>query len=484
MAAERSGIFGPDSPIVVNRVLIVDDDASNCELWTEWLIADGFDAEWHTSGEGALRALEENDFGVVVTDYHMPGMSGGELCRRISTTRWDIPVIVASAFGGLEAMQHAMRAGAYDFMAKPFALEALSVTLRRAFERRALQLEIRRLRRMARDDRSYGELHGMSKVMQRVYDSLDAIAQSDSAVLIAGEVGTGRETLARELHFRSNRGTGPFVAFNCAAMPEAVLASNLFGHARGAFAGQRSAHSGLLAAAERGTILLCEIAGLPPGVQAALLRALVEKRIVPVGGSVSRPIDVRIMATSHCELERLVHNGSLQAELLHRISMNRLSVPPLRERSGDVLLLAEYFVRTVAERAGKQITELSAGAAERLAAYPWPGNVRELRTCIERAVFLSRSKTIEVSDLPESIRNYAGANALPTSFDAANLVPLEEIERRYVLHVLKATRGDEIATARCLGVSKNVLRDKLAAYGLRARDTRRSTRLREQIPNE
>jgi two-component system response regulator HydG len=393
-------------------------------------------------------------------------------------------VVVASAFGGLEAMQHAMRAGAYDFMAKPFALEALSVTLRRAFERRALQLEIRRLRRMARDDRSYGELRGMSKVMQRVYDSLDAIAQSDSAVLITGEVGTGRETLARELHFRSNRGTRPFVAFNCAAMPESVLASNLFGHARGVFAGQRGAYSGLLATIERGTVLLSEIAGLPPGVQKALLRALVEKRIVPFGGSVSRPIDARIMATSHCELEPLVHSGSFRAELFHRLNANGLSVPPLRKRSGDVLLLAEYFVRSVAERAGKQVAELSAEAAERLVAYPWPGNVRELRTCIERAVFLSRSKTIEVSDLPERIRNYAGANALPTSIDAANLVPLEEIERRYVLHVLKATRGDEIATARCLGVSKKALRDKLAAYGFRACDAHRPSRLREQIPNE
>src|SRR5688572_4844160 len=275
MAAEKSGVFGPSSPIVVNRVLIVDDDVRNCELMTEWLIADGFDAEWHTSGEGALRAIAENDFGVVVTDFHMRGMNGDNLCRRILATQWDIPVIVMSGLGGAEAMEAAMRAGAYDFIAKPFALEALSMALRRAFERRMLQREVRRLRRMARDDRSYGELHGMSKAMRRVYDSLDVMASSDSPVLITGEVGSGREALARELHYRSTRGTRPFVAFNCSAMPEVVLASNLFGHVRGAFADARRAHSGLLTAAEHGTILLCEIDGLPLSLQARLLQAVV-----------------------------------------------------------------------------------------------------------------------------------------------------------------------------------------------------------------
>jgi DNA-binding NtrC family response regulator len=258
---------------------------------------------------------------------------------------------------------------------------------------------------MARDDRSYGELHGMSKVMRRVYDSLDVMASSDSPVLITGEVGTGREALARELHYRSHRGTGPFVAFNCAAMPEAVLASNLFGHVHGAFADARRAHSGLLTAAERGTILLCEIAGLPLTLQARLLETMVHKRVLPVGGSVARPIDVRIMATSHADLEALVGRGSFRADLLQRISSNRVIVPPLRDRSGDVLLLAEYFVQSVADRARKEVTGLSAAAAERLAAHDWPGNVRELRTCIERAVFLSRSKVIDVSDLPETLRN-------------------------------------------------------------------------------
>jgi two-component system, NtrC family, response regulator AtoC len=484
MAAERSGIYGPGSPIVVNRVLLVDDDATNCEFAAEWLIADGFDAEWHTSGEGALRALQENDFGVVVTDLRMPGMRGGELCRRISATRWDIPVIVASGFGGTEAMHEAMLAGAYDFIAKPFALETLSMALRRAFERRALQLEVRRLRRAARDDRSYGDLHGMSKAMRRLYDSLDAIARSDTAVLISGEVGTGREALARELHYRSSRGTGPFVAFNCAAMPEALLASNLFGHVRGTFVGTRGAHAGLLAAAERGTILLCEIAELPLSTQAGLLRACVEKRIVPVGGTVERPIDVRIMATSHRDLGALSGNGRFRADLFCRISANHLAVPPLRERGNDVLLLAEYFVQTVADRAHKEVTALSAAAAERLAAYHWPGNVRELRSCIERAVFLARSSTVEVSDLPERIRSHATPHLLAASADPANLLPLGEIERRYILHVLKATRGNEELAARCLGLSKKTLCDKLEAYADRESYVRGEIQVDDQVANE
>ena len=417
MTAEKSGVFGPDTRVVVNRVLIVDDDVQNCELTAEWLIADGFDAEWHASGEGALRVMADNDFGVVVTDFHLSGMSGGDLCRRISAMRWDIPVIVMSSFRGPIAMREAMGAGAYDFLPKPFSLESLSVALRRAFERRNLQLEVKRLRRMARDEGGYGDLQGVSAAMRRVYDSLDAIARLDAPVLITGEVGTGRETLARELHLRSRRGVGPFVAFNCAAMSEVVLRCNLFGHVQGAFAGLGRAHAGLFVAAERGTILLCEIGGLPPGVQAELLRALAEKRVRPVGSSVERPVDVRIMVTSCHDLAPLMRDGSFSADLFHRLGANHVTVPPLRERAGDVLLLADYFLRSSAERARKEVTGISAPAAARLAEYHWPGNVRELKSCMERGVFLSRSKMIHLSNLPERVRTHRGSHVLAASGD-------------------------------------------------------------------
>jgi DNA-binding NtrC family response regulator len=418
MKAEPSGVFGPVSSLTMRRVLIVDDDVSACGVVADWLIADGFDTEWHTSAEGALRAINDTDFGAVVTDFHLPGMQGGELCRRILAGRHDVAVIVATALGGTEAIQQATQAGAYDFIAKPYDLEVLSMALRRAFERRAFQLEVRRLRRAVRDDRSYGELYGVSKVMRRLYDSLDAIADLDSPVLITGEVGTGREAVARELHLRSRRGAGPFVAFNCVAMPAAVLMSNLFGHVRGAFGSALSAHPGLLGSADRGTIFVSGIADLPAGVQSRLVRAIERKRIVPVGGSAERTIDVRIMASTHRDLGILAEEGSFRHDLFRKISAIPLAVPPLRERSGDVLLLADYFIETACQSARKEIAGLSPAAAERMAAYDWPGNVRELRNCVERAVFLTRSTTIEVSDLPERIRKQGSGHHLVGSSHA------------------------------------------------------------------
>jgi two-component system response regulator HydG len=449
---------------VKGRVLIVDDDRSLCETLDLFLSRRGFATRWTTSATEALDALESAQLDVVVTDLNMRGMSGLELCERIVANRPDVPVIVITAFGSLDTAVAAIRAGAYDFITKPLAMDAVVVALERAVQHRTLREEVKRLRSLVDGAGDLDGLLGASGAMAKVRDLLARVADSDASVLITGESGTGKEVVARVLHGRSRRSTGPFVAINCAALPEPLLESELFGHVRGAFTDARSARRGLFVQASGGTLLLDEVGDLPLALQPKLLRALQERTVRPVGGDVEVPFDVRLLATTHRDLEAAIEEGRFREDLYFRVNVIHVPLPPLRSRGADVLLLAQQFVGRYAAEARKPVKGLSPAAAERLVAYSWPGNVRELQNCIERAVALTQYEEIRVDDLPEKIRAYRRNHVLIASDDPSELVSLEEAERRYVVRVLEATGGNKTLAAQVLGMGRKTLYRKLEQY--------------------
>jgi two-component system response regulator AtoC len=446
------------------RVLIVDDDRSLCEFLAQSLRRRGFEAMWRTSAAEALAVLEAEEIDVVVTDLNMQRMGGIELCERIVVNRPNVPVVVVTAFGSLETAVAAIRAGAYDFITKPFEIETIELTLSRAVQQRALREEVKRLRALVAG-RGSEALLGDSPPMRAVCDLLERLADSDATVLITGATGTGKEVVARALHDRSRRRDRSFVAVNCAAMPEALLESELFGHVKGAFTDARAERQGLVLQANGGTLLLDEIGDLPLRLQPKLLRCLQERRVRPVGGDAEVPFDVRIVAASNRDLEAAVRDGQFREDLFFRINVVHLELPPLRARGNDILLLAQHFIEGYAARSGKHVAGLSSPAAERLLAYDWPGNVRELQNCIERAVALTAMERIVVDDLPEKIRSYRSAPLVLASDNPADLVPMEEIERRYVLRVLDAVGGNRTAAADVLGFDRKTLYRKLVRYG-------------------
>lgn len=447
------------------RVLVVDDDPRMCELVETGLRRKGFEVETRTSGGAALDFLPLAEIDAVVTDLNMPRVSGLEVCERIVTNYPDVPVIVITAFGSIETAVAAMRVGAYDFITKPFELDELLFALDRAVRFSRLEREVKRLRRVAGEDEGFGELVGDSEAMRRVRDLVARVADSDATVLVTGESGTGKELVARALHMASPRRSGPFVALNCAAVPEALIESELFGHTRGAFTDARGARTGLFLQADRGTLFLDEVAELPIQLQPKLLRALQERSVRPIGGDAEIRFDARVVAATNRDLASAIEEGRFREDLFFRINVIQIEIPPLRARGADVLLLAQQFVRRSCTRSNKPLLGLSPAAAERLLAYPWPGNVRELQNCMERAVTLARYDQIVVEDLPEQVRAYRSSHVLVTSDDPSELVPLEEVERRYILRVMDAVGGNKTLASRVLGLDRKTLYRKLERYG-------------------
>jgi two-component system response regulator HydG len=419
-----------------------------------------YDVTTHTSAQDAFAAVRSRDFDVIVTDLNMRGANGLELCERVVADRPDIPVIVITAFGSLDTSIAAIRAGAYDFIPKPFEIEALIVALERAVQHRTLREEVQRLRRAVSEVKGLGDLIGESRAMREVYDLLERIKDSEASVLIIGESGTGKELVARALHRRSRRRGGPFIAINCATVSEALLESELFGHARGA---------GLFVQASGGSILLDEIGELPLGLQPKILRALQERRVRPLGSDSEVPFDARIYAATNRDLATAVQERRFRDDLYYRLNVIQIELPPLRARGNDILKLAAHFLAQCAALEGKRITGLSPAAAERLLAYAWPGNVRELQNYMERAVAFAQYTEIVVEDLPESVRSYKKSHLVLESDDPSALLPMDEVERRYIQRVLEVTNGNKTLAARALGFDRTTLYRKLERYGLASR---------------
>ena len=451
-------------PAAAGRVLIVDDDQSMCEMMELTLRRRDLEITWKTSAHDAFELVASQDYDVILTDLAMETMSGIELCERIIAIRPDVPVVIVSGHASVETAIAAIRAGAYDFIVKPIDGRRLALTVSRAIQHRRLRDEVKRLRHVVDVTHRFGQMIGASPAMKHVFDLIGRVADGDTSVLISGESGTGKELIARALHAQSPRRDGPFLAVNCAALPAALLESELFGHARGAFTDAKAARTGLFPQASGGTLFLDEIGELPLEMQPKLLRALQERSVRPVGGNVEVAFDARIVTATNRDLETEVDERRFRQDLFYRINVVRIDAPPLRRRGSDVLLLAQHFVARFAARSGKQVRGISPQAAEKLVAYDWPGNVRELENCLERATALLRFDEVTADDLPEKIRQYRTDLLIVAAGDLAEVVTLDELDRRYMLRVLALVEGNEPRAAELLGLDRRTLHRKLEGF--------------------
>ena len=444
------------------NILIVDDDQALRELLEEDLSRRGHQIWTAHKVIEARELLHQQEIDIVLTDLNMPGISGIDFCAELNDNRPDLPVVIMTAFGSLETAIAALRAGAYDFVTKPVDLDLLSISLDRALQHRHLQEKVRLLKSQVRRQRSDDEMLGESPLFQNVKQQIMRIADLDTSVLIAGESGTGKELVARSLHRQSLRCEGPFVAINCAALPENLLESELFGHVRGAFTDARENRKGLFIEASGGTLLLDEIAELPLPLQPKLLRVLEDHKVRPLGGSREIDCDVRVLAATHRNLEAAVAAGRFRSDLFYRLNVIQLELPPLRDRGNDILLLALQFIKQLSKRFNKSVSGLAQPAAACLLAYHWPGNVRELRNVIERALALTLHDQLTIEDFPEQLKHPGGAIPLPASLvDQGTILSLDEMESRYIHQVLEQLDGNRTLAARLLGVDRKTLYRKL-----------------------
>jgi two-component system, NtrC family, response regulator AtoC len=443
------------------RILVVDDEQDTAAAIAELLVRRGFTARAVAGAAACMDEVPRAPTDVVVTDVMMPGISGIQLCEHLRTAHPEVLSIVLTGRGGIDVATSALRAGAYDFLCKPIAIAALEIALTRAMVHIELQRELANLRARA-DDHGLDSIAGDSEPVRQMIQWIDQVAASDATVLITGESGTGKELVARALHHRSPRHEEPFIAVNCAAMPGPLLESELFGHVRGAFTDANRNNPGLFVMAGEGTILLDEIGEMPMEMQVKLLRVLQSRKVRAVGSDTEVPIRARVVVATNRDLEQAVAQKRFREDLYYRINVLPISVPPLRERESDILLLAHHFVRRIASRSGKPVVGITEAAARLLIGYEWPGNVRELENCMERAVALCRLDLVTVDDLPpnlyKSSARYSSLCGLPNE-----LVTLAEMERHYVRHVVTATHGNKSEAARVLGI------DRRSVYRLLAR---------------
>ena len=446
------------------KILVIDDDKSMCEMLEAALTRKDFQIIWKTSSQEAFSIFMAEAIDVVLTDLNLPGMDGIELCEKMSDNHPNVPVIVITSFGSYDTAVAALRVGAYDFISKPIDIESLALTLDRAVKHHALMGKIEHLSQEVDEARKYENIIGASPAIARTFDIMKRVSNLDSSVLIIGESGTGKELVARALHTRGPRKDGPFVAINCSAMPESLLESELFGHKGGAFTGAGKAHDGLFVQANGGILFLDEIGDMPLELQPKILRAIEQRTVRPVGGDREIPFDARIIAATHRDIDSAVEQHTFRDDLYYRLNVIRIDLPPLRARENDILLLAQNFIEHFAAITGKKVLGLAAPTAEKLADYSWPGNVRELRNYIERAVALTDHERLVVEDFPEKVRAYKKGELRIDSHNPEELSSMDEIEHRYIEHVLQATGGNKTNAANILGYDRKTLYRKLEKY--------------------
>lgn len=445
------------------RVLVVDDEVAMGSMLVAQLAQLGYQADAFQDADSAFAALRSNEYDVVLTDLNMKPVDGLSLCARVGGDREDIPVVVMTAFGNYDAAVAAIRAGAYDFISKPFERDGLQAVIARAVEHHQLRAEVRRLR--AATSQAAVTTLGSSRVMRDIGDLVQRVAATNVTVLVCGESGTGKEVVAKALHEASPRRDAPLICVNCAALPESLLESELFGHMRGAFTDARATRAGLFEQADGGTLFLDEIGELSVALQPKLLRVLQERTFRPLGSERELSVDVRVIAATNRDLASAVAKQTFREDLYYRLDVVRIDLPPLRVRGNDILDLAHMFLQRTAAKMGKRVIALSRACAERLLAYSWPGNVRELQNCIERAVALSQYETLSPEDLPERIGNAKAAD-VDTDGEFSDLPRMEEVERRYIERVLNLVGGNKSSAARILGYDRTTLYRRLERYRL------------------
>jgi len=446
---------------VKGHILVIDDEHSMVELLETDLALRGYKVSGFTSSAAALETLAATDARVVLTDFHMPGVNGLQVCEKVVANRPDIPVVVMTAFGSMETAIEAIRAGAWDFVTKPIEMELLAVVIDRAVRHHNLQEEVRRLSNKPEPADRFEGLIGSSPVMQKLFDQIRKIAPTTANVLITGESGTGKELVAQAIHCHSDRKDGPFIGINCAAIPENLLESELFGHAKGAFTDAKAERKGLFQQAQGGTLFLDEIGDFPLSLQAKLLRAMEQRTVRPVGSDKEIAFDARILTATNRDLDVAIEEGRYREDFYFRINVIQLDLPPLRSRGNDVLLIARSLLQVCARQMGKNVTDFQPSVAERFLNYDWPGNVRELRNVLERAVALTEFEKLIVDDLPEKIRDYRQATFRIDTTNPAELQTLEAVEQQYIQRVLKSVQGNRTEAARILGVDRKTLYRRL-----------------------
>lgn len=449
------------------KVLIVDDDNAHRTMLGTLLMGWGYGTQEADDGDVAVQLVHENPFDLVLMDIRMIKLSGLEALSKIKAYNPAIPVIIMTAYSSVETAVEALKKGAYDYLTKPLDFDELRLAMERAMDHRHLREENRILRETLGAHFKGENIVGSSPAMVRLLETVAQVAPSEATVLITGESGTGKELIAGAIHFNSGRKHGPFIKVNCAALTESLLESELFGHEKGAFTGAYRRKEGRFKMADGGTLFLDEVSEMPLPMQVKLLRVLQEREFTRVGGEETIKVDVRLVAATNKDLAREIENGRFREDLYYRLNVVTVEVPPLRHRAEDIPLLAQHFLDHFSQKNRRKIKGFTPQAMDKMLRYPWPGNVRELMNAVERAVVLSRSEYIDVSDLPFSIQDYRGKD-VPSPGRLINSVSirLEELEREAVLKTLQATKGNKSEAARRLGITRKTLHKKLKKYGV------------------
>ncbi len=444
------------------RILIVDDEEDLRLGLCETLQQEGYQVEAAGDGWAALDKVRAAAFDLALVDLKMPGPDGMIVLDAIKQVSPETLVVVITGHATVESAVAAMKLGAYDYLSKPFKLEQVRLVVRRAAEQKRLADENRRLRQEVESYHRFEQLVGQSPCMQELFRAMEKAAPTHSTVLIYGETGTGKDLVARALHGRSPRAGGPFVAISCGALPEALLESELFGHARGAFTGAHADREGVFEAAEGGTLFLDEVGDIPLSMQMKLLRVLQEREVQRLGENRTRKVDVRLVAATHKDLKEEMRQGRFREDLYYRIEVVKVFVPPLRQRREDIPLLVEHFLDKYSREVGKPINRASPEALALLMSYEWPGNVRELQNAIERGVILQEGPLLEPEHLPLG----AGPRPRTEASGAEGAMNLEEVERQHILRVLRQTGYHQSRAAQILGIGRRTLYRKIREYGI------------------
>jgi DNA-binding NtrC family response regulator len=437
------------------RLLIVEDEPALAQVLEALAARDGYAPVLAATVAQGIARLDAGGVDVVLTDFKLPDGEGTAILERARMTDPRIAVVAMTAFGTVDLAVRLVRAGAYDVLTKPVEPSAVRAALARAIEARSLRGEVERLRKELSSNAGIDGIIGRSAALADIVELVRRVADNPSTVLVTGPSGSGKERIARALHHSSRRSARPFVAVNCAAIPDALLESELFGHVKGAFTDAKTDKEGLFTQAAGGTILLDEVGDLPLPLQAKLLRVIAEREVRPVGGSRSIAFDARVVAATHHDLRAAVKEGRFREDLFYRLAVIEVHVPPLRDRPEDVLPLAEHFLARASARAGRTIKGLSSAASRMLTQYSWPGNVRELENAIERAVALARDEWIAPEDLPPHVQPEAATRLFESA--AERSMTLEELERGYVAHVLERCGGNKKRAAASLGINRRTI---------------------------
>ena len=439
------------------KVLIVDDEAIVRDALSDWLKDIGYQIFTAENGHKALEVIEEEKPSIVIADLVMPSMDGIELMKRAKARQPNIEVIIITAYASIPTAITAMKEGAYDYIEKPFCPERAELLVKKLAEHQELIEENLSLRQKLEDRYRFENIIAKSSKMQRVIEVIKVVAKSNATILITGESGTGKELVARAIHSQSDRRGKPFVAVSCAALPESLLESELFGHEKGSFTGAYAQKKGKFEFANGGTLFLDEIGEMSANIQVHLLRVLEEKEFTRVGGNEPIKVDVRVISATNKDLRKAIEKQEFREDLYYRLNVVNIELPPLRERKEDIPLLAEHFLRKFAAENRKKVTEFSPEVIGSLLAYDWPGNIRELENAVERAIILSRDSFITIADLPQENVSLVGSASTGRN--------LKEVEKIHILNVLRETGENYSEAARILGVSRMTLYNKAKGYG-------------------